>query len=125
METDDKSNRVIRTKPNAVYEAGDRTGRLPATLPLNYETFVKAYYGDDGNARQELIVQIDKGMTYLAENKIDSFETEKRVANSMTKHLGTLKIKDEKLTLGTLQAYLQHLRAKARVAKTNGDKTND
>ena len=27
-------DRVIRTKPHPTYEAGDRTGRLPATLPL-------------------------------------------------------------------------------------------
>ena len=35
--------RVIRTKPNQGYEAGDRTGRLPATLPLDYAEFKKAY----------------------------------------------------------------------------------
>ncbi len=32
-------HRVIHTKPTTIYEAGDRTGRLPETLPLNYATF--------------------------------------------------------------------------------------
>lgn len=35
--------RVLRTKPGSNYEAGDRTGRLPETIPLNYADFVAAY----------------------------------------------------------------------------------
>jgi len=35
-------DRVVRTQPTTIYEAGDRTGRLPETLPLNYDAF--AYY---------------------------------------------------------------------------------
>jgi hypothetical protein len=35
--------RVIRTKPHPTYEAGDRTGRLPDLLPLDYDAFVKAF----------------------------------------------------------------------------------
>lgn len=35
--------RVMRTKPGAHYEAGDRTGRLPETIPLDYSAFVKAF----------------------------------------------------------------------------------
>jgi hypothetical protein len=35
--------RVIRTKPHPTYEAGDRTGRLPEVLPLDYDDFVKAF----------------------------------------------------------------------------------
>jgi hypothetical protein len=35
--------RIIRTKPHPSYEAGDRTGRLPETLPLDYDAFVKAF----------------------------------------------------------------------------------
>ena len=35
--------RVVRTKPHPTYEAGDRTGRLPELLPLDYEHFVKAF----------------------------------------------------------------------------------
>lgn len=34
--------RVIRTKPSANYDAGDRTGRLPDVLPLDYQAFVNA-----------------------------------------------------------------------------------
>jgi hypothetical protein len=36
--------RVIRTKPHPTYEAGDRTGRLPDILPLDYDTFVAAFH---------------------------------------------------------------------------------
>ncbi|MDR3741040.1 MAG: ATP-binding protein [Terracidiphilus sp.] len=35
--------RVIRTKPSLYYEAGDRTGRLPETLDLDYAKFLEAY----------------------------------------------------------------------------------
>ncbi|MCA9173058.1 MAG: ATP-binding protein [Planctomycetales bacterium] len=36
-------DRVMRTKPHPTYEAGDRTGRLPEMLPLDYDAFVKAF----------------------------------------------------------------------------------
>jgi len=35
--------RVLRTKPHPTYEAGDRTGRLPDVLPLDYDAFVRAF----------------------------------------------------------------------------------
>lgn len=35
--------RVIRTKPHPTYEAGDRTGRLPEILLLDYDAFVRAF----------------------------------------------------------------------------------
>jgi len=35
--------RVMRTKPGPNYEAGDRTGRLPETIALNYQAFVEAF----------------------------------------------------------------------------------
>jgi hypothetical protein len=35
--------RVMRTKPNPCYEAKDRTGRLPETLPLDFAAFRKAF----------------------------------------------------------------------------------
>ena len=38
-------DRVVRTKPNPAYEAGDRTGRLPELLPLDFEAFQKAFNG--------------------------------------------------------------------------------
>ncbi len=36
-------SRVIRTKPKATYEAGDRTGRLPDTLPATYAALSGAF----------------------------------------------------------------------------------
>jgi len=35
--------RVIRTKPNTHYEAGDRTGRLPEMIDLDFKKFVDAF----------------------------------------------------------------------------------
>jgi len=35
--------RVMRTKPSLYYEAGDRTGRLPETIDLNYKAFLEAF----------------------------------------------------------------------------------
>jgi hypothetical protein len=37
--------RVIRTKPSLYYEAGDRTGRLPETLDLDFSKFQEAFNG--------------------------------------------------------------------------------
>lgn len=36
-------DRVIRTKPHPTYETGDRTGRLPDTLPLDYAAFARCF----------------------------------------------------------------------------------
>jgi hypothetical protein len=35
--------RVLRTKPNPHYDAGDRTGRLPDPLPMDFPAFQKAF----------------------------------------------------------------------------------
>lgn len=35
--------RVLRTKPSLAYEAGDRTGRLPEVLDLNFAAFAAAF----------------------------------------------------------------------------------
>ena len=35
--------RVIHTKPTPYWDAGDRTGRLPGTIPLSYPEFHKAF----------------------------------------------------------------------------------
>lgn len=40
--------RIIRTKPHATYEAGDRSGRLPPVLPMSYEALAKAYNTGEG-----------------------------------------------------------------------------
>ena len=37
--------RVVRTKPNVNYEAGDRTGRLPEVIDLDYDKFTAAFEG--------------------------------------------------------------------------------
>jgi len=37
--------RVIRTKPSPYYEAGDRTGRLPDILDLDFKAFLTAFNG--------------------------------------------------------------------------------
>lgn len=133
MEVDKQGRRVIRTKPTTEYEAGDRTGRLAHTIymgpsPENaYRSFLASYYGeghtdDDRQAREAIIVQIKKGLEYLKEKAIDDFDTEKRVVNSMTKHLGCASLKDEDIPLPKLQEYYQHLRVKGLDAKKNGEK---
>lgn len=42
---DDSSptQRILRTKPHKQYDAGDRTGRLPESLPMNYAAFASAF----------------------------------------------------------------------------------
>jgi hypothetical protein len=39
---------VIRTKPSLYYEAGDRTGRLPETIDLDYRKFLEAFQAAAG-----------------------------------------------------------------------------
>ena len=36
-------NRVIRTKPDFTYEAGDRTAKLPKTLPMKWDSLESAF----------------------------------------------------------------------------------
>jgi hypothetical protein len=38
-----RMRRVIRTKPSLYYEAGDRTGRLPETLDLDFGKFRESF----------------------------------------------------------------------------------
>jgi hypothetical protein len=42
------TKRVMRTKPSLAYESGDRTGRLPETIDLDYNAFLRAF---DGNVK--------------------------------------------------------------------------
>ena len=37
--------RIIKTKPTKDYEAGDRTGKLPETIPMNWPSLEKAFAG--------------------------------------------------------------------------------
>jgi hypothetical protein len=39
----ESTNRVIRTKPSLYYEAGDRTGRLPETIELDFRNFLESF----------------------------------------------------------------------------------
>ncbi len=39
--TDEK--RVVRTKPTSYYDAGDRTGLLPESIPLDFHAFAEAF----------------------------------------------------------------------------------
>jgi hypothetical protein len=50
IETDDGETRILRTKPSEKWEAGDRTGRLPATLPLDFQTFHEAFHNHNKGA---------------------------------------------------------------------------
>ena len=54
--------RVIRTKPSLYYEAGDRTGRLPETLELDFGKFRESYNAATVAARHEWAqAQLDQG----------------------------------------------------------------
>ncbi len=48
--------RVMYTKPTEFYDAGDRTGRLPDTIPLNYDGFVEAFNSESGLQPAQSIV---------------------------------------------------------------------
>lgn len=41
------ARRVMRTKPSPDYEAGDRTGKLPAVIDLDFEKFKAVFASDD------------------------------------------------------------------------------
>lgn len=43
-DTEDGEQRIIRTKPSENWEGGDRTGRLPETLPMSYVSIRDAFH---------------------------------------------------------------------------------
>ena len=44
IESDENGERrILRTKPCEFWNAGDKTGKLPAEIPLNAQEFIKAY----------------------------------------------------------------------------------
>lgn len=51
--TDSGEQRIIRTKPSENWEAGDRTGRLPAVLPLDFKAFYNAFYGIQNKNKED------------------------------------------------------------------------
>jgi len=48
-----KNKRVMKTKPNLYYEAGDRTGRLPEEIDLDYKAFLKEFKGSAVSGKDE------------------------------------------------------------------------
>jgi hypothetical protein len=52
--------RVIRTKPSLYYEAGDRTGRLPETLELDFGKFKECYNAATGAATTAKAVETSR-----------------------------------------------------------------
>jgi hypothetical protein len=118
--------RWIYTEGDLSIEAGSRIA-LPERISMGktsgeaYENLIKAFYSGNGNKKQTkdtLITAVLKGEAFLSDNKIDSFDTDKRVMNSRKKHLLFADI--EKASLANLEAYLQHLRTKARNGGNNG-----
>lgn len=70
--------RVVKTKPDPRYVAGDRTNRLPDTLDLSYTEIVKHFYenGSGESANKVLIDRIIEGEKYLAEHGIEYKRTD-------------------------------------------------
>lgn len=123
---------VLKTRENDEYLAGNRVG-LPETLPFEqsgdnpkkaYESFVAAFYAaKDGSplkksaGKQALIDKILRGEAWLAEKKVDNFDTEKRVTNSRKKHMETENLNDA--SVSALEGYYQHLRQKSKGVKND------
>ena len=112
--------RWIYTEGDLILEAGSRVP-LPARIPMGangkeaYENLVKAFYSGNGDAqatKDKLVTNCLKGETYLSENKIDGWDVDKRKVASRKKHLLFEDIK--KASISNLEAYLQHLRIKAK-----------
>jgi len=55
-----KYQRVMRTKPSPNYDAGDRTGRLPNTIPLDFPSFIKAFNMSTVDSKSEPMKVIKK-----------------------------------------------------------------
>lgn len=62
-------DRVVRSQPTTIYEAKDRTGRLPETLPLDYQLFAE-------HIQISPAVDIDIDSDIRAEAEVDSAGTE-------------------------------------------------
>jgi len=118
--------RWIYTEGDLTIEAGSRIA-LPEKIPMGnsgaeaYENFLNAFYCGNGNkqqTRETLITNCLKGEAFLSDNKIDNFDTEKRMMQSRKKHLNFEDI--DKASIVNLEAYLQHLRIKAKNGGNNG-----
>jgi hypothetical protein len=52
------ARRVMRTKPSMYYEAGDRTGKLPEVIDLDYTKFIEAFSaGSDTKTNKEKVTK--------------------------------------------------------------------
>jgi len=117
--------RWIYTEGDLTLEAGSRIA-LPSRIPMGktgeeaYENLIKAFYSGNSNKQQTqdaLITACLKGEAYLSDNKIDKFNEDKRVLASRKKHLNFHDI--DKASIINLEAYLQHLRIKAKNGGNN------
>lgn len=117
--------RFIYTEGDLSIEAGSRI-TLPEQISMGnsgkdaYRNLVTAFYSGNTNkevAKEKLVTEILKGESFLADNKIDKFDTDKRLMASRKKHLLFEEI--EKASIENLESYLQHLANK--VKKSKGD----
>ena len=115
--------RWIYTEGDLTIEAGSRIA-LPPRISMGangqeaYENLVKAFYSDNGDAqdtKDKLVTNCLKGEAYLSENKVDGWEVDKRKTSSRKKHILFEDI--SKASISNLEAYLQHLRIKAKEKK--------
>lgn len=105
-----KIERVIYTKPTLSFEAGDRTGRLPEVLPLDFNALINAYYGNgNGSGRDAIIERINKAEQYLVAESVDGFEdpSGERMMNSRRSTIGTDDLHDDSVPMEKLQELLQ------------------
>ena len=54
---DGKARRVMRTKPSIYYEAGDRTGKLPEVIDLDYSKFIEAFTTNSDKTSKEKVTK--------------------------------------------------------------------
>lgn len=94
----DKQERVLFTKPSRHFEAGDRSGRLPESIPLDYDEVVNSYYG---NNKSDILERIERGEKHLTENKIGFVKQNV----------------DESSQINDLNQYLQYLRMRVNAGK--------
>ncbi len=121
--TQEGKKRYVYTEGDMSIEAGSRI-EFPDRIEMGknpqecYANILNAFYGRKGkgnSGKAELITLVLKGEAYLAEHKIDKFDTDKRRDNSRIKHLGTPEL--ELSNMPKLQEYVQHLRNKSKEKK--------
>lgn len=115
--------RWIYTEGDLSIEAGSRIA-MPERISMGrngkeaYESLSSAFYSGNGNKQQTqetLVTNCLKGEAFLSDEKIDNFDTDKRVMQSRKKHLNFEDI--SKASIVNLEGYLQHLREKAKGEK--------